>query len=216
MAADGTTKGGAEPSVPSRPWWQWPRTWLVGAAVAIVAIGGVAVLAQHRTPAPALTGQRRAATVPTSSLPPVVTASPTPTPSAAAASGLQLERTATATWSDDQGYDYEATVTLGHLVAYQAGLLLDYPGAGGKLVAGTACQLTPGRDAVIPGQVTAYNETRASLYAPGSHKAEMVVPAFHNPNLTPLVQGPTIRLAQRHAKVRRDGYRGTTDGAGLA
>ena len=33
-----------------------------------------------------------------------------------------------------------------------------------------------------------------------------VPPASHNANCEPLVEGPAITLARRHAKVRRDGY----------
>jgi hypothetical protein len=32
-------------------------------------------------------------------------------------------------------------------------------------------------------------------------------PTDHNANPTPLVKGPMIQLAMRHAKIRRDGYR---------
>ncbi len=35
-----------------------------------------------------------------------------------------------------------------------------------------------------------------------------VHPAFHNKNLLTVLNGTEIRLASRHAKVRRDGYRG--------
>jgi hypothetical protein len=31
-------------------------------------------------------------------------------------------------------------------------------------------------------------------------------PASHNANYEPVVEGPTITLAARHAKVRREGY----------
>ncbi len=31
-------------------------------------------------------------------------------------------------------------------------------------------------------------------------------PASHNANLEPLIEGPAISLAARHAKVRREGY----------
>jgi hypothetical protein len=34
-----------------------------------------------------------------------------------------------------------------------------------------------------------------------------VVPTSQHTNLPPLVEGPAVRLASRHAKVRRDGYR---------
>ena len=34
-------------------------------------------------------------------------------------------------------------------------------------------------------------------------------PTGHNTNPNPLVTGPTIRLNDRHAKIRRDGYRKT-------
>jgi hypothetical protein len=34
----------------------------------------------------------------------------------------------------------------------------------------------------------------------------MVHPASHNAKLEPVVEGPAITLAARHAKIRRDGY----------
>jgi hypothetical protein len=35
----------------------------------------------------------------------------------------------------------------------------------------------------------------------------LVVPTSQHTNLLPLVEGPGIRLASRHAKIRRGGYR---------
>jgi len=32
------------------------------------------------------------------------------------------------------------------------------------------------------------------------------LPASHNANLEPVIQGPAITMAARHAKVRREGY----------
>ena len=36
--------------------------------------------------------------------------------------------------------------------------------------------------------------------------ADVAPPASHNANLEPLVEGPAISLAGRHAKVRRAGH----------
>ena len=36
---------------------------------------------------------------------------------------------------------------------------------------------------------------------------ELVHPALHNKNLSPVILGPAIELSSRHAKVRREGYR---------
>jgi hypothetical protein len=37
--------------------------------------------------------------------------------------------------------------------------------------------------------------------------SESVPPASFNTNLAPLIEGPMISLAPKHAKVRREGYR---------
>jgi len=42
--------------------------------------------------------------------------------------------------------------------------------------------------------------------SPMSRDITMAPPASRNANLEPLVEGPAITLAARHAKVRREGY----------
>jgi hypothetical protein len=79
----------------------------------------------------------------------------TPTP----APGASLTSTDTATWQDDRGYSFQATVMLGHLAPYQSGMRLTGPQGQGPLVAGRACQLAPGVDAVLPLYVDLTNTT---------------------------------------------------------
>ena len=63
-------------------------------------------------------------------------------------------------------------------------------------------------DSAIDVAVTLYDRGSETAQSAAHVRAEdwSAHPASHNANLKPLVEGPAITLAARHAKVRREGY----------
>lgn len=84
--------------------------------------------------------------------------SPTPDPITAV-----IDRTnpaATLKWEGADGYKYSAKLFLGSPQAYQPELTLPRHDPNNPLRAGTACTLSPGRDAVVPAVFDMTNETK--------------------------------------------------------
>jgi hypothetical protein len=174
--ADDTNPDEAAPSQPPRLWqptWAWVLLLgIPGAAIASVIasrrgttvkrgtwpaawclalVGIILAIALPRVIPRSATGNSAS---PISSYPP--SSVPTPPPPA---TPTVLDRTDTATWTDKQGYSFQATVALGHLAPFQPGMTLSLSGSATPLVAGRACQLVAGVDALIPGEVTVSNQT---------------------------------------------------------
>ncbi|GAB3724561.1 hypothetical protein GCM10027590_28150 [Nocardiopsis nanhaiensis] len=62
---------------------------------------------------------------------------------------------------------------------------------------------------ILAPSVREYDESEA--VSPRLTWGFVVHPARHNANLQPVIEGPQIELLPAHAKVRRDGYRGSRD-----
>ncbi len=134
----------------------WGAAWAIsGVGVAVALVLSLAV--RPSSPNFASTGSGAFATPDyITTMTPYV--APTPTP---ATPGTALTSTDTATWQDDRGYTFQATVMVGRLAAYQPNMRLRGPNGEGPLVAGSACQLVPGVDAVLPLYVDLTNTTPA-------------------------------------------------------
>lgn len=118
--------------------------------------------------------------------PPVSTPLPTPTPVPGAALSLGPE---TATWQDNAGYSYQATITLGHITAYQAGMTVKGTKGEAPLIGGTAgiCDLTPGADAIVPMEVVLTNTT-------GSYASDIMYSVIYD-KLAPGTGGNSYQTA---------------------
>ncbi len=74
--------------------------------------------------------------------------------------------------------------------------LITLGGASGELGALEAGATTPGER---------FGSVSRTTQEPAGHGVAHL--ALHNTNLSPLVVGPAVSVAGRHANVRRDGYR---------
>jgi hypothetical protein len=137
------------------------RTWAAAWAISGAGIIAAMVLSMAHASTPRYVPTSSAAGVATPDYGTVDTpfvSTPTPAPPT-----TSLSSTDTASWQDDQGYSYQATMALGRITAYQPGLSVTGPRSGRSLTAGSACQLTPAVDAVLPVEITVTNTT--STYA---------------------------------------------------